>query len=133
MLFEMTNFEFSVIRREVAPISVVIPTRLRPPHVIQEKLAWRLRSKTFNPFDRRKSLTLLSFSLISSESAIVSPQELPGNNAPAYRVGEALASPFERATKVAPTLTKNFLCFLSSRIHFGISIAVFGNTPTLER
>src|SRR4030042_6247630 len=79
MLFEMTNFEFSVMRMVVAPTSVVIPTRFRPPQVIHEKFACRLRTNPFKPFDLRNSLTLLSFSLISSEIGIVSPK-FTGNN-----------------------------------------------------
>jgi hypothetical protein len=61
------------MRREVAPNSVVIPTRFRPPHVIQEKFACRLRSNPFKPFDLRNPLTLPSFSLISFRIDIISP------------------------------------------------------------
>jgi hypothetical protein len=37
-LFAIRNFAFSVMRREVPPRSVAIPTKFRLPHVIQEKL-----------------------------------------------------------------------------------------------
>ncbi len=68
-----SEFKSSVMRREVAPNSVAIPTRLRPPPVIQQKFAWRFRRRAFRFLDWRKFRTLLSFSLISFLSDMISP------------------------------------------------------------
>ena len=49
-------------------------------------------------------ISLLSFSLISSVSAIVSPQEFRRNNIPANRVGEGFGLALKRRPAFAETL-----------------------------